>query len=84
MGGGGQNTLLNQMTADAINRRVIVGPYEATAIGNALTQAIGRGDVRDLEHLRLIVRNSFQPTTYEPRNAREYELQVSRFESLVN
>lgn len=69
VGGGGKNGLLNQMTADAIGRPVIVGPYEATAIGNALTQAMGAGHVRDLEHLRAIVRASFQPVTYQPKSS---------------
>jgi rhamnulokinase len=83
VGGGGQNKLLNQMTADALGRRVIVGPYEATAIGNALTQAIGAKQVRDLAHLRRIVRESFDPVTYEPRDAAAMEAQGERFEAYV-
>jgi rhamnulokinase len=83
VGGGGQNRLLNQMTADALGRRVIVGPYEATAIGNALTQAMGHGQVKDLAHLRRIVRESFEPVTYEPRDAAAMEAQSERFAGLV-
>lgn len=83
VGGGGKNGLLNQMTADAIGRRVVVGPYEATAIGNALTQAMGRKDVRDLSHLRSIVRSSFELTAFEPRNSKGFDEQASRFESLL-
>ncbi len=82
VGGGGQNALLNQMTADAINKRTVVGPYEATAVGNALTQALGRGDVKNLAHLRKIVRNSFELQTYEPTNAQAYAQQADRFEKL--
>jgi len=83
VGGGGRNELLNQMTADAIGRTVIVGPYEATAVGNALTQAIGAGVVDDLQHLRRIVRDSFSPVTYEPGDADAFEAAYERYESLI-
>ncbi len=83
VGGGGQNQLLNQMTADALGIPVIVGPYEATAIGNALTQAIGAGYVRDLAHLRAIVRRSFELKTFTPQNIDAYNAQYARFESLL-
>jgi rhamnulokinase len=84
VGGGGHNVLLNQFTADAIARPVIVGPYEATAIGNALTQAIGAGHVRNLAHARAIVRASFKPTTYQPHNPAAFEAQRPRFAKLLN
>lgn len=83
VGGGGQNLLLNQMTADATGVRVIVGPYEATAIGNALAQGIGAKRVRNLDHLRAIVRASFKPITYEPVNAASFEKQAARFARLL-
>ncbi|MCX5661388.1 MAG: rhamnulokinase [Planctomycetota bacterium] len=83
VGGGGQNLLLNQMTADALGRTVVVGPYEATAIGNALTQALGAGQVEDLLHLRRIVSRSFRPVTYEPTHAQAFCEQRSRFEKLL-
>jgi rhamnulokinase len=83
VGGGGRNALLNQMTADAIGRPVIVGPHEATALGNALTQAIGAGQVRDLAHLRAIVRASCQPVTFAPRARTGLEAQLPRFRQLL-
>ena len=64
VGGGSRNTLLNQLTADVTGRRVIAGPAEATAAGNALTQAMGTGDVQSLEELRAIVRHSFEVEEY--------------------
>ncbi|MEM1026660.1 MAG: rhamnulokinase family protein [Planctomycetota bacterium] len=45
VGGGGQNQLLNQLTADATRKRVVVGPYEASAAGNLLVQARASGTI---------------------------------------
>jgi rhamnulokinase len=59
--------LLNQLTADATGRRVISGPAEATAIGNALVQALGAGDIESLDELRSVVRQSFAVEEYRPR-----------------
>lgn len=70
VGGGGRNELLNQLTADAIGRPVIVGPHEATAIGNILIQAMGLGLVENLVALRAVVARSFSPVTYHPRDGR--------------
>lgn len=66
VGGGSRNRLLNQLTADVTGRRVIAGPAEATAAGNALTQAMGTGDVGSLEELRAIVRQSFEVEEFRP------------------
>jgi rhamnulokinase len=68
IGGGGKNALLNQMTADACGVRVVAGPYEATASGNVLVQAIGLGRVRDLAQARQIVRDSFELKSFEPKD----------------
>jgi rhamnulokinase len=74
--------LLNQMTADALGRPVIVGPYEATAIGNALTQAMGLSRVRNLAHLRAIVRASCRLRTSAPVQTAAFDAQYHRFRAL--
>jgi rhamnulokinase len=66
VGGGSRNRLLNQFAADVTGRRVLAGPAEATAAGNALTQAIGSGDLSSLEELREVVRNSFTVEEFLP------------------
>ncbi len=66
IGGGSRNALLNQLTADVTGRTVIAGPAEATAAGNALTQALGTGHVGSLEELRAIIRNSFEVEEFRP------------------
>lgn len=68
IGGGCQNQLLNQLTADALNIPVVAGPIEATAIGNILAQAIAKGDITDWHEAKSIVANSFTLHTYHPKN----------------
>jgi rhamnulokinase len=69
VGGGVQNRLLCQMIADATDRPVVAGPVEATAVGNLLVQLLaGDGDL-DLRALRQVVRDTFEPACYEPRDA---------------
>lgn len=82
VGGGGQNTLLSQMTADAIGRPVIVGPYEATAMGNLLVQAMAMNQVGDLTHLRQIVADSFELVTYEPTAGSDWDRAAARHAAL--
>ncbi len=78
VGGGGKNALLSQMTADAIGRPVVVGPYEATAMGNVLVQAMAVNAVRDLHHLRQIVADSFELVTYQPSSTGDWDAAASR------
>ncbi|WP_166866160.1 rhamnulokinase family protein [Salinibacterium sp. ZJ70] len=69
VGGGSQNTLLCQRTADATGLPVIAGPVEATAIGNVLVQARAHGLVEgDLAVLRTLVADTFPLTRYAPRD----------------
>lgn len=65
VGGGSRNRLLNRLVAQATGCNVIAGPVEATAAGNVLVQAIGAGEVRDLDHAREIVRRSFEIERFE-------------------
>lgn len=66
VGGGSQNALLCQLTADATRLPVVAGPVEATAMGNVMVQAFARGRVGSLQEIRAVVRRSFEATTYEP------------------
>lgn len=79
VGGGSQNALLCQMTADACNCDVVAGPVEATAIGNLLMQMIGLGAVESIGEARELVRNSFETNIYKPRNPQAWEGPAERF-----
>ena len=79
VGGGSQNKLLCQFTADATQRPVVTGPVEATAVGNVLLQALNRGHVASLQEAREVVRNSFGVETYEPGAAGEWDDAYTRY-----
>ena len=83
VGGGGKNQLLNQMTADATGCCVVAGPDEATTIGNLLTQAMGTGDVQNLEQIRRIVRTSFEPVTFQPGNSEAWSVADIRYKQIL-
>jgi rhamnulokinase len=74
VGGGSQNTLLCQLTANRTGRRVLAGPVEATAVGNVLIQGRAAGLVDgELRELRELVARTFPPAEYQPKS-----LQVQR------
>ena len=75
VGGGIQNELLCQFTANALGKKVITGPIEATASGNILMQAKATGQIKTLSEARKIVRNSFEVKEYQPQDAQVWEEQ---------
>lgn len=79
IGGGSQNQLLNQFTADATGRTVVAGPVEATAIGNVLVQALGLGHIGSLAEAREVVRRSFELRTFEPGDAAAWDGAYQRY-----
>ncbi|MFD3683567.1 rhamnulokinase family protein [Nocardiopsis sp. NPDC058631] len=67
VGGGANNALLCQLTADAVGLPVVAGPAEGAAVGNLLVQARAVGEVEGgLADLRRIVADSTQTLRYEP------------------
>jgi rhamnulokinase len=67
VGGGSQNTLLNQLTADATGLEVLAGPVEATALGNLVVQARSAGVLKgSLEDLRRLIAKSFDIKVFLP------------------
>jgi len=79
VGGGVQNKLLCQMTADACGVPVFAGPIEATAIGNILVQAIAMGELSDIARGRELVRATFPLDEYRPRDRAAWEAAWRRY-----
>ena len=66
LGGGSQNDLLNQLTADICGIIVKTGPVEATLFGNIAVQAISAGVVANLTEARALIEKSFTSKVFQP------------------
>lgn len=83
IGGGAQNRVLCQFTANATGLPVLVGPIEATGVGNIMVQALASGDVRSLAEMRNDIRNSFRPVSYDPCEVEAWESAYLRYRKLT-
>lgn len=74
VGGGSQNEVLCQLTADACGLPVLAGPVEAAALGNVLVQGRALGaDLPDLPAMRDLVRRSYDVRRFEPRDGLDWD-----------
>lgn len=83
VGGGSQNELLNQFTANSCGRPVVAGPIEATALGNVLIQARTSGALSTLGEMRSVVRASSDLKHYEPRDQSAWSAAYAQFCELL-
>ncbi len=83
IGGGSQNKLLNQLTADSIGMPVVAGPSEATAIGNVMLQAKGIGLVHSLQEMRSLIRDSVELEIFYPQDTESWNKAYERFLKFV-
>lgn len=66
VGGGIQDKLLCQLTANKTGKKVVAGPIEGSVLGNIIMQLKALGVVSTLEEGRNIVRKSFDTVEYLP------------------
>ena len=83
-GGGIQNALLAQATADALGMPVVAGPVEATSCGNIITQMVATGDLADITEGRKLVADSMETTTYNPKSSADWQEPYQEFLKLIN
>lgn len=79
VGGGSQNRLLNQFTANACDRPVVAGPVEATALGNVMMQAIAAGRLSSIDEGRQALADSFPRQTFSPQDRAAWEDAYARW-----
>ena len=81
IGGGSDNDLLNQFTANATGLRVIAGPKEATALGNLIVQFFGAGAIASIDEGRDLISRSFEPRVFLPQA--DWSAQYTSFQTLL-
>ncbi|RPJ04763.1 MAG: rhamnulokinase [Spirochaetaceae bacterium] len=83
MGGGSQNRLLNQFTANATGKRVCAGPVEAAVLGNMAVQLLAMRETGSLDQIREIIGKSFPAEEFLPTGKREWDDAYGRFAELL-
>jgi rhamnulokinase len=82
VGGGGLNTLLCQMTADACGCPVVSGPVEASTFGNVMLQAVATGHVSNVRSGRTAISESVECATFTPHRSDRWEEAYAHFRAL--
>lgn len=84
VGGGIQNELLCQFTANSTGRKVIAGPVEATAMGNVMIQAITAGRLSNIAQGRQAVAKSFKLKTYQPLEYQQWDKKYQQVKNIFD
>jgi rhamnulokinase len=83
VGGGIQNVLLAQLTADATGLPVYAGPVEGTIVGNIGIQAVATGAVADAAAWRTVVADSFGLQIYMPVHSEYFMNNERRYREIL-
>ena len=84
IGGGARNSLLNGYTANATGKKVVAGPFEATAIGNIMMQARAAGLCNSLEEMRKLTFDSIETETFHPSDTEAWDNAYGKFLEIIN
>jgi rhamnulokinase len=87
VGGGVQNELLCQLTANVTEVTVFAGPIESTALGNVVVQMISSGELKNLHEARKLIMESFEIKIYQPvamENLEDIYTRFNRMKSRCN
>jgi rhamnulokinase len=83
VGGGSRNVFLNQLTANACGVKVVAGPEEATAVGNAMVQALGLGVIKRLSDAKAMIQDAFSIKEFTPKDREVWEKEYAHYRSVV-
>ena len=83
LGGGTKDGLLCRMTAACTGIPVIVGPVEATALGNILIQLKALGQLESIAQGRELIARTEKVTRYEPQDHAGWEASYQTYETIL-
>lgn len=83
VGGGIKNRLLCQYTANATGKEVIAGYPETVCVGNILIQAMALGEIKNLDELREIVKESFPVEYYSPKDKESWDEAYNKYKKVI-
>ena len=83
VGGGSRNAFLNQLTANACGLKVVAGPEEATAVGNAMVQAVALGLIKKLPDAQEMIRSAFRIREFVPRDRETWDRIFEKYRAFV-
>jgi sugar (pentulose or hexulose) kinase len=83
VGGGSRNAFLNQLTANACGLKVVAGPEEATAVGNAMVQAMGLGVFKRMHDSKAMIRAAFPIKEFMPKEHEIWERAYVHYQTVV-
>ncbi len=83
VGGGNQADYLNQAIADSCDIEVKIGCSEATVMGNALSQFLALGKIKDVDEGRRRIESSFPGKTFLPKRKKYYEEEMKKYKTAL-
>ena len=81
VGGGIQNELLCQLTADVSQKPVLTGPIEASALGNILAQLLTLGEIQDRQTAQKLIKDSEKTKQYQPQEGSDLAQSYQEFQA---
>ncbi len=84
VGGGSNNALLNQFTANALGKKVLAGPKEGTAVGNLMVQAVAAGIIPTIADAQPLIRAAFPIKEFKPQDGEAWNAAYARFQEVTS
>lgn len=84
IGGGSNNQLVNQYTANVIGLQVYTGVTEGSNVGNLLLQLYGSGELSSKQEMRQCVCDTFLKYNYSPQNVQMWKEKYHFFENEIS